>query len=435
MSGACEIRFRHHGREQPRAACTHSKFTLVVHPRQAEARAVCLQAGQSCDRAAAQVAVSGSVTPTRTACRILDTLPNASNRQAGHRRNRPRILHRLGARSLPQTLCTFLSYFCLTTAQAQRRAMQAAKSHPYQTRSMTAAKQDTETHNRGGAASSSGSSTSLAKIRTASSVYSSRQSYLAAADWANIPPNVCQQFLSINSGVYRVGGQVCKNWNEVQRGDSCRVLCVNLRWESEWLDSDEYSSFAAYTVLQQHASKDLQQLIWQDEGTLPEAPISGVDMINQFPNLRHLCLNSVFLEWNLDFATTNLVVLHLEPCCLCFVDRCEFEEQLQHGEPEYPSLAFLNKQQMLQDVRVAVLTDFTKDHHLGSLVVLGDVNLPRLQRLALDAVEGDIVLNELTLKHIPKDCYIDISGFDLFQESAQDRVFQSKLMQTLAYSS
>ena len=70
-----------------------------------------------------------------------------------------------------------------------------------------------------------------------------------------------------------------------------------------------------------------------------------------------------------------------------------------------------------------------------SNIFLGDVNLPRLQRLALDVVEGDIVLNELTVKHIPKDCYIDISGFDLFQESAQDRVFQSKLMQTFAYSS
>ena len=307
--------------------------------------------------------------------------------------------------------------------------MQQSESHPYQTRSTTAASQATETHNRGGAASSSGSGTHLAADVHLAVYTIPDKTCLTAADWANIPPNVCQQILSIDSEVYRLGGQVCKEWNQIQRSDNCRVINMRLFADFEWLDTENrnetntYSGFAAYTVLQQHAAKDLQQLSWNFEDDAPVAPMSNVELINQFSNLTHLHLYDVELDWqSLQLSAPHLVDLRLGAYCL-WAGYTTYHEAHEDHKPVY-SLAFVNRHPMLQVLEVAVDSDYGE-----SLVIFGDLVLPHLQTLYLHGPdvyhhgpEGYAVLREISLKNIPTGCSIDIRRFNLKQESAQNRM-------------
>ena len=308
--------------------------------------------------------------------------------------------------------------------------MQQSESHPYQTRSMTAASRGTETDNRGGAASSSGSGTHLAADVHLAVYTTPDKTCLTVADWANIPPNVCQQILSIDSEVYRLGGQVYTEWNQVQRSDICRVVSMDLssnHWKlEEYLDhTDGYTVFEAYTVLQRHASQELQQ---------PETPVSALQMVNQYANLTDLYLDSAPFDWDegLNFSAIHLVNLHLDYCMYACCAHIDFDV---NNQPEY-SFSFLNKQQMLQNLWVSIGTDYRSDAY-GKLVVTGDLHLPSLMTLYYrqDDPFGEAILHDLTLKYIPRQCCIDITEFELQQELAQGRVLWSKLMQAFCFSS
>ena len=57
-------------------------------------------------------------------------------------------------------------------------------------------------------------------------------------------------------------------------------------------------------------------------------------------------------------------------------------------------------------------TDYTVRE---SLVVKGDLHLPRLQNLNLQCEERDVaILSDLTLSHIPKDCKVKIEELFFF---------------------
>ena len=129
--------------------------------------------------------------------------------------------------------------------------MQATKSHPYQTRSMTAASQfvgATETHNRGGAASSSGSGAHLAADVHLAVYTTPDKTCLTVADWAGLPEEVCQKILCTDMQTFCKGAQVCKSWWHHTEAPCIGPQSMDFSAEHFWLDDDRADELLEFVL-------------------------------------------------------------------------------------------------------------------------------------------------------------------------------------------
>ena len=153
------------------------------------------------------------------------------------------------------------------------------------------------------------------------------------ADWANLPPNVTEQILGMDGVTYCLGGQVCKNWHQVQQADGCRVLNLDIPYyEDEGCTTDQ-----VIAILEQHASRDLRLLCMRvgDENFDEDALLA---MISKYQSLMHLSTACPDItRWSLlDQVSTNLVSLRLE--CL-HID--VMEEWDDHSLETFNHLAYV----------------------------------------------------------------------------------------------
>lgn len=100
----------------------------------------------------------------------------------------------------------------------------------------------------------------------------------SVADWASLPPNVCQKILSTYEETLRDGAGVCKAWNSVANADGLGP--VNLNVHCEYKEDEETAADWINSKLAKFVTPHLKVLTVTYEGILGN------------PDVMHPCLES-----------------------------------------------------------------------------------------------------------------------------------------------
>ena len=87
------------------------------------------------------------------------------------------------------------------------------------------------------------------------------------SDWAHLPPNVCQQILSVDADSHVKGSRVCKTWQDIQQAS--KSMTVQLcKGTGIGFDTPSYATMFCRTAKICSLKKRLQQMKTRDTGRL-----------------------------------------------------------------------------------------------------------------------------------------------------------------------
>lgn len=255
--------------------------------------------------------------------------------------------------------------------------------------------------------------------------------HAAAADWANLTPNICQQVLCRDMYTFFAGALVCKAWNTniqcSQAGPRCMDFAESVQLPAKHTNNIITPGF----VLQKfrsHAPADLKELKVAQFVALDLRRAQAVledfcTLAGPFQHLAVLELHfSVIDDWSPFFTLPDgLVSLVLSRLTGSRGDK-------------YNSLEGFNRFRKLEVLKLefcdcSVFHPENWGRYKDAAVVAGELNLPSLQILHLMADEEKVALVSECFTGIPSSCQVSCSDLlGRLQIAACDRLQRSDIV-------
>lgn len=246
-----------------------------------------------------------------------------------------------------------------------------------------------------------------------------------AADWAGLPPNVCEQILCYDMETFFVGGAVCKAWHNVISPEGCGPVHMDIGYDAY----PEEMKFDAKVpnerpfvqkMLEDHASSILESLCLCLEY---EDIDQHLPLLSQCHALKWMAARSSALtNWHaLDNIAASLQYLEVDTLHMDVYGIGGAE-----GPTSEYNLVVFNQFHCLEELKL----QFAQVQCMGDgwrnnvvFPILGDLHLPCLTSLDLtDTHLGNkLVAPELTFTGIPEACCIQCN-FVLPQTVASKRL-------------
>lgn len=232
----------------------------------------------------------------------------------------------------------------------------------------------------------------------------------AVANWASLPPNVCQQILSTYEETLRDGAEVCKAWNSIANVDglgpaNLDVLCDYVTDR----EAEEQDLVGKWMVekLEIFASLHLRSVkLAYGGGIVANGDWVHEEVIEVLARKSPLCTQVDFsIPWLADWSVLDALPNTLQKLSLDYLDLAD-----------KPSLQALNSLVNITELSLAFQGNWEGLEDVN-MVVEGDLVLPSLQVLRLHRpdicnmypYDGDyspVVLAHFTGTQIPQDCLV-----------------------------
>ena len=239
----------------------------------------------------------------------------------------------------------------------------------------------------------------------------------AVADWASLPPNVCQQILSTYEETLRDGAGVCKAWNSVANADGLGPVNLEVEHE-EYNDNTDIVVDWLVEKLTMFATHHLQcvKLVYSEGilGDPDEAYTALIDILaTQSPLCTHVRFN---IGWLTNWYVFDALPITVQKLSLCSLHLQSFDR----NETDRPSLQAFNALVNLVELDFKFVGNFEEVPEYN-MVVEGDLVLPSLQFLQLhrsdipamlrDGDYSPVVLSQFTGTQIPQECLVICNEF------------------------
>lgn len=238
----------------------------------------------------------------------------------------------------------------------------------------------------------------------------------AVADWASLPPDVCQKILSTYEETLRDGAGVCKAWNSVANADGLGP--VNLDVHCEYKDDEETAADWINSKLAKFVTPHLKVLTVTYEGILGNPDETYASMLRVLGYKGSpLCTQMHFgISWLADWSVLDILPKTVQELSLCSLHLQRFDRT----NTDRPSLQAFNTLVNLVELELIFQGNFEEvpDYNM---VVEGDLVLPSLQFLQLhredipvmlqDGDYSPVVLSQFTGTQIPQECLVICNEF------------------------
>lgn len=237
----------------------------------------------------------------------------------------------------------------------------------------------------------------------------------AVADWASLPPNVCQQILITYEETLRDGAEVCKAWNSVANADGLGP--VNLSVYSDYKEDTEVAASFILERVEKCATVHLRSVEVEYSGILGDPDKLYQATAKVLAMQSHLCTYVRFnIAWLADWSVLDALPNTLQKLSLCSLHLQSFD----CNKTDKPSLQAFNGLINLEQLVLEIQGNF-EGVPKYNMVVEGDLVLPSLQVLQLNRADisvmlhdGDyspVVLSQFTGTHIPQECLVICNEF------------------------